>query len=294
MFFIPFAAAAEVTVGGAVDAVGGLVLTDGEANGIAALRQVEGDVQVGDEGLNLRLDLDFSLTWDGTVGLAGVSPEWLALQGKAKEFRAAAGFFPAPWLAESRDPWNEPLVTPGATVLVLPNAMVGAMAGYGGEKFGVDAVVGLEGTPLDMVHPDQLVLTGNDALIGVHAGLDTESVDVGGGVYALPWRDVPFGAQLDVLADIGVVRILGEGVYGGGALGGQARVEVWPDSTLTPVARVEYVQGPGPGFAAGVSTLFEEMLRAKVEGSYRRGVPGIYAEVAVFASTKKKGASPGT
>lgn len=287
MLWIAAAHAADFTVGGAVDATAGVAVVDQAAAGSASLRQVEGDVQLGGDALNLRADIDFSLVWNGTVALAGVSPEWLALRGESDTFHAQAGFFPAPWHGEARDPWEEPLVSFGETDDVLPHALVGASAGWGDDTFSVDGVIGLEGAPLDFVHPDALGLRSSDVVLGAHAGLDTDVVDVGGGVYTAPYREAWFGAQLDARADIGVVRLFGEGVYAERAWGGQIRGEVFPDGTLSPVARVEYVQGLGPGGALGISSTFAKMLRAKVEGSYREGVPGVYAELAIFGSTAK-------
>lgn len=285
MLLTSLAWAADVTVGGAVDAMGGLVMNGDAVGGIASLRQAEGDVQLGDEGLNLRLDLDVSLTWNGEVGLAGVGPEWLAVRGQTQEFRAVAGFFPAPWHGEARDPWMEPLVTLSPTDDVLPRALAGAGGGFGSEKVGLDFLAGLEGPPVELVAPESIRLSGQDAILGLHGFVDTEAVDLGGGFYTLPWRASPFGAQLDVRADIGVVRLFGEGVWGESRFGGQLRGEVWPDGMLTPVARVEYLQGSGPGFAAGISSVWEKIVRAKLEASYRAGTPGVYAEVALFSET---------
>lgn len=290
MIWIATAAAAEIQVGGAVDAMGGMLLVDEELAGVAALRQLEGDLQLGGPALNLRLDLDLQLSWTGSVGLAGIGPEWLAVRGEGSDFRAAAGFFPAPWHGESRDPWMEPLVTLSPTDLVLPRAMVGAAAGFGAEKAGFEVILGLEGAPLDLVAPEAIVLSGADGLVGARAWFDSDKFSLGGGVFSMPWRE-PIGAQLDVRGDIGVVRLFGEALYASGALGGQARVELWPEGRLSPVARGEYVQGYGPGFAAGISSLWEELFRAKLELSWRTGVPGAYAEVAVFSPSRRVRAS---
>jgi hypothetical protein len=261
-----------LVLGGAVDVRAGAWPETGDTG--LALRQVEGDLFLGNGGVGVRVDLDVAASFTAhSATWYSASPEWAAVQWRSKGVQADAGIFPAPWRIEAVDPWDNVLSSFSLVSMVLPGQMAGADVGLGSRTMSARAVGGLELGALDLSHPDDLAAR---LLLGGIGEVDSDVVDLRGGAWV---TEAGVGAQLGANVDAKAVAVLGEMVMAGGQVfGGQLQVTGTPHAMVSPVARGEVVQGLGWGVEGGVCVTLIRVVKVKAEAGWQRDAPAIYVE----------------
>jgi len=253
--------AAEAQFGGAINLVAGITAGESGAVGALGLQQAEGDVRVGARDLAFTMQLDLAATFSGDgIFLYSISPERLVAEGGGPQWKLQGGIFPAYFRMESVDPWRNSAVVRSLASARVPGTVFGAGAELGGDKGGVDLLLGVQPSTVDVFRIDDGPVW-LPFIAGARGRVAIESVRIAGGA----WFGGNLGAlgfgglELGVDANLGVVVPYGEFVSDlqaghAGFLG----ADLFPDGVVSPGARIELdsQRGFGVGVSAA-STLFE-------------------------------------
>lgn len=239
----------------------------------AGVAQAELDARLSIAALRLRLDVDLlgpgPFGQEQRVGKGGLSafPEWGAVMMSTQTgWMLATGFQPHPTLGEAVDGWSNRLVpyTHGFTEL-----WPGYMLGIRGQASALDGALvtsvwggAVSGEGLAIGAP----LLGGSLVLG-----DIEPFEARAAVTALPTERAVLASvggrvTLREAAAIGADAWLG---FGGGNRATLATtLELFPNSALVPVGRLELCSGVGSPYVvdAGVDWRPFEALRVKLSG----------------------------
>ena len=289
MLLLSFASslAADTQVGGAADFIAGIAVGEGGGALTLGLRQAEGDIKVGSDDFAFEAQVDVAATFSGDgILLYSIAPERLLIEGGGRGWKAWGGVFPGFFRLESVDPWRNQMVTGSLASALVPGAILGGGAEFGGPSAWVNVMVGALPATVDVFRLDDTSMGPMPFSAGARGRFDVQSVHFGGGAWfggdiaALGFGGLELGGAID----LGVVSPYGELVTDlRDEHAGQLGADLFPDGAVSPGARVELDSHRGFGVAVGVASTLFEILRIKGEASYQAGNPGVYLEVAVFS-----------
>ncbi len=285
LLLIEGAFAAEVEVGGGVDAIAGVAHpADGAWRATAGVRQLEGDLRVVQGAVTLELALDAAATVALPLpAVFALVPEQANVVAHTGKVWIGGGIAPAPWRLERVDGWDNALVSwSAADRSFLPGSLLGVTVGSGTPARGIAVAAGLDlGPGLDLLGDVGQALATAPLLVGVHGAWEERAVRFGGGVFVLP--DTPAVAgQAAVDIDLEPVALSLQVVGGWNApFGGHAQAALYPDALLSPAFRLEYFDGAA-GATIGVALRPKPFFVTKAEIGWVGGVPSAWVEVAVF------------
>lgn len=307
---IGVARAAEVDVGGAVDAAGVVTSTDAGVGTVTGL-QAEGDLRLNAGALVVEAQIDaltthrggaanvFDLFPDHPPWLVALRPEVLVVGVDAGGVALDAGIAPAPWRVEAVDGWDNAMVTWNGLEGAVPGEVLGAHLRLGGGEGSVTIVGGMDGgvDGLRMERSfggdrtdaqDAFHLGGGWApVVGIHGSWTHDRSFVGGGVFAWPGGD---GGALEAggRAHLGTVALQGDAIVGWyGPVAFSAQAELFPDGLVAPAVRATYVDR-ALGGSLGVRVNATDHVAVKAEAGVAGGVPFGALEAAVFSGLPER------